>query len=144
MKYFLFILLSLFIAQPISVQASINSNKQSIVEKRSPKKAKRLKRIAKFLDGIPSKTKGILALVSGVLAVFSVFFSIAMSFALSVPGVIIGIVLATLFGTAAMILGITAIKEDDGGKVFGLIGVIIGGIGLLMLIGLTIGSLFFS
>ncbi len=147
MKYLIVILMLTVMIVPNTVVHAVgiaNNIQETTQQQTTTKKEKRLKRIMKKLDAIPSKTKGILALVAGVLTLVSVWFSIGMSLALSVPGVIVGIVLATLLGTAAMILGITAIKEDSGGKVVGLVGVIIGGVGLLMLIGLTIGNLFFS
>lgn len=126
-----------------TVKGAVVNNTALLSKPTTVKQEKRIKRITKKLEAMPSKTKGILSLVAGVLAIAAVFLSIVMSFALSVPGVIVGIVLATILGTASIILGIQAIKEDAGGKGLGIAGVIFGGLGVLMLIGLTIGNLFF-
>lgn len=139
----IFILLAFMVVHSTALLAAgMATDSQRITQNHLPtKKEKRLKRILKKLEAIPSKTKGILALGAGILSVASVLFSIAMSFALSVPGVVIGIVLGALFGSAALVLGIQAIKEAAGGQGFGIAGIIIGGIGLLMLLILSLGSL---
>lgn len=144
LPFFLMVLCSFVFLPTNTVSGALVNTTTQLSKKATVKQEKRIKRIKKKLEAMPSKTKGILALVAGILTLAAVWFSIALSFAGSAPGVIVAIILTALLGTAAVILGIQAIKENDGGKVLGLVGLIVGGVGLLMLIGLTLGNLFFS
>lgn len=145
----LIFLLSICTPQIAPCAISNNSTSTELINKSKTKKDRKMQRqqIKKQLK-LETTTKGIFATIFGGLSLIGTYLSIAASFALSTPGVIIGITLGAGFGIAALVMGISSIKaakteKNTKGKIFGLIGSILGGVSLLVLLGLSIGAIFF-